>query len=73
MSQRLYHCWHEVKFEDTKGVIRSRKLKRDRKYNSQKKKDKQSSIKHYTHTQKLTDEEHASHLKPGWSQVLRNG
>jgi len=50
MSQRLYHCWHEVKFEDTKGVIRSRKLKRDRKYNSQKKKDKQSSIKHYTHT-----------------------
>jgi hypothetical protein len=31
---------HE-KFEDIKGVIRSRKSKKDRQYNGQKKKDKQ--------------------------------
>ena len=38
-------------FEDTKGVIRSRKSKTDRQYNGQKKKrqkDKQRSTKHYT-------------------------
>jgi hypothetical protein len=38
---------HE-KFEDIKGVIRSRKSKKDRQYNGQKKKDKQRSTKHYT-------------------------
>ena len=39
-------CQH---FEDTKGVIRSRKLK-DRQYNDQMKKDKQRSTKYYTET-----------------------
>ena len=33
-------------FEDTKGVIRFRKLKKDRQHNGQKKKDKQRSTKH---------------------------
>jgi len=35
------------KFEDNKGVIRSRKSK-DRQYNGQKKKDKQRSTKRYS-------------------------
>jgi hypothetical protein len=33
-------------FEDTKGVIRSRKLKKNRQHNNQKKNDKQRSTKH---------------------------
>jgi len=36
------------KFEDTKGVIRSCKSKKDRQYNRQQKKDKQWSTKYYT-------------------------
>ena len=32
--------------KDTKGIIRSRKSKKDRQYNGQKKKDKQRSTKH---------------------------
>jgi hypothetical protein len=40
-----YHSCKE-KFEDTKGVIRSRKSK-DRQYNDQKKKEKQQSTIHY--------------------------
>jgi hypothetical protein len=36
------------KFEDTKGVIRSRKPKKDIQYNGQVKKDKQRSTKHCT-------------------------
>jgi hypothetical protein len=39
------------RFEDTKGVFRSCKWK-DRQYHSQKKKDKQRSIKHYTQNSK---------------------
>ena len=42
--------WQE-EFEDTKGVIRIHKSKKDRQYNSQKEKgpkDKQWSTKHYT-------------------------
>ena len=44
------------KGEDTKGVIRSRKSKKDRQYNGQKKrrqKDKQYSTKHYTENYRL--------------------
>ena len=36
----------QVQFEDTKGVIRIRKSKKNRQDNSQKKKDKQRSTKH---------------------------
>jgi hypothetical protein len=38
----------ENKFEDTKGIIRSRKWKKDRQHNDQKKNDKQLSTKYYT-------------------------
>ena len=43
------------KFEDTKGIIRSRKSKKDRQYNWQKKKDKTI---YKTPHRKLTIEEH---------------
>ena len=45
-------------FEDTKGVIRIRKSKKDRQHNEQKKKDKQQSSKHYT------DNERSSNTNP---------
>jgi len=37
----------EEEVEDTKGVIKIRKSKKDRQHNGQKKKDKQRSTKHY--------------------------
>ena len=36
----------EEQFEDTKGVIRIRKVKKNRQHNGQKKNDKQRSTKH---------------------------
>ena len=36
----------QYKFGDTKGVTRSRKLKKDRQHNGQNKKDKQRFTKH---------------------------
>ena len=42
----MTHSFKE-KFEDTKGVTRSRKSK-DRQHNDQKKKEKQQSTIHYT-------------------------
>jgi hypothetical protein len=44
-------------FEDSKGVIRSRKSKKDRQHNGQKKKDKQRSTKHYAEKLKLEQQE----------------
>jgi hypothetical protein len=38
--------WIPLKNKDTKGIISSRKLKKDRQYNDQE--DKQWSTKHYT-------------------------
>jgi hypothetical protein len=35
--------WSEEEFEDTKGVIRIRKLKKDRQHNDQKKRDKRTN------------------------------
>jgi len=35
--------YEEEEFEDTKGVIRIRKLKKDRQHNGQKKKDKRTN------------------------------
>ena len=49
-------------FEDNKGVIRIRKLRKNRQYNGQKKKDKQRSTKHI-HTTK--DRVTRTPLKPG--------
>jgi hypothetical protein len=43
------------KFEDTKGIIRIRKSKKDRQQNDQKKKDKQRSTKHYTEYLRLSN------------------
>ena len=43
-------------FEDTEGVIRIRILKKNRQHNSQKKKDKERSIKH---THKRANKIHA--------------
>jgi hypothetical protein len=37
-----------LEVEDTKGVFRSPKSKKDRQHNGQNKKDKQRSTKHYT-------------------------
>ena len=42
----------QEEFEDTKGVIRIRKSKKNGQYNGQAKKDKQRSTKH-THKQKI--------------------
>ena len=42
--KRTTNNLHKV-LEDTKGVIRMRKLKRNRQHNGQKKKDKQQSTK----------------------------
>ena len=36
----------QEEFEDTKGAIKSRKVKKDRQYNGQRKKDKGRSTKH---------------------------
>jgi hypothetical protein len=49
-------------FEDTKGVIKIRKSKKNRQHNGQKKKDKQRSTKH---TQKVKDRVMRAPLKPG--------
>jgi hypothetical protein len=43
-------CWKE-KLEDAKGVIRSRKLKKDRQHKSQKKKDKRTNLQIITQTE----------------------
>jgi len=43
--------WTHEEFEDTKGVTRIRKWKKNRQHNDQKKKDKQRSTKH-THKTK---------------------
>ena len=45
---------HEKRFEDTKGVIRSRKSKKDRQYNG-KKKDKRTNNNLQNTTQKIID------------------
>ena len=50
--QTKLHYYEEL--EDTKGVIRIRKLKKDRQHNDQKKKDNQCSTEH-TGTHKTKD------------------
>jgi len=42
-------------FEDTKGVIRSHKSKKDRQHKGQKKKDKRTNNDLNTNTQKIKD------------------
>ena len=45
----------EEEFEDTKGVIRIRKSKKDRQHNDQKKKDKMTKQRSTKHTYKTKD------------------
>jgi hypothetical protein len=51
--------------EDAKGVIRSRKSKKDIQQNSQKKKDKRANNDLQSIHIKLQIEQHEHHLKPG--------
>jgi hypothetical protein len=50
-----YTCDIRRKFEDTKGVIRSCKSKKDRKYNGQKKKNKMTNNDLQNTTQQTKD------------------
>ena len=53
----IVHLFHQYRFENSKGVIKTRISKKNRQYNGQKKKiqmDKQRSTKH---THKTTDRE----------------
>jgi len=58
------------KFEDTKGVIRIRKLKRSRQYNGQRKKDKQWFTKIAKNWLKRTQLETGGELM--WSERVRS-
>jgi hypothetical protein len=51
----------QEKFQDTNGAIRSRKLKKDRQHNCQKKKDKRANNDKQNTAQKLKIEEYESH------------
>jgi hypothetical protein len=53
----------QEKIKHANGVIRSRKLKKDRQHNGQKKKAKRTNIDKQTTTLKLKIEEHESHQK----------
>ena len=55
----------EEEFEDTKGVIRIRKLKQDRQQNGQKKIDKRTNNNLQNITQKTKDRVTRTLLKPG--------
>jgi len=58
--------WHDKKeFEDIKGVIRIRKLKKDRQHNDQKKKDKRTNNDLQNITNKTKDRVTRTPLKPG--------
>jgi len=61
------------KLEDTKGIIRRRKLKKDRQHNGQKKKDKRTNNCLQNTTQKTKDRETRTSLKPKGEHVLRKG
>jgi len=64
----------EEKFEDTKGLIRSRKSKKDRQHNGQRKQKDTGKITIYkTLHRKLMIEKHEPHLKPGRTRVLLKG
>ena len=56
MSIYIVQMINQEKFEDNKEVIRSRKSKKERQYNYQKKKNKQ-----YTLHRKLTIHQHEPH------------
>ena len=55
----------EEEFEDTKGTIRSRKWKKNRHYNGQMKRDKQTNNRPRNSTQKTKDRATRTPLKTG--------
>ena len=58
--------FHQEEFEDTKGIIRIRKSKKDRQHNGQKKTYKRTNIERTTkHTHKAKDRVTRTPLKPG--------
>jgi len=60
-----------IKFEDTKGVIKNCKSKRDRQYNGQRKKNKKTNNDLQNITQKTKDWATRSPQKTrGWTRVL---
>ena len=64
-NNRFYIFCMQEEFEDTKGVIRTHKLKNDRQHNDQKKKYKQPSTKH---THKTKDRATQTPLKT-WGEL----
>jgi hypothetical protein len=58
LDELIKCCKKKKKFEDTKGVIRSCKSKKDRQHNGQKKKDKRKSTIYKTLYRKLKIEQH---------------
>ena len=60
-------------FEDTKGVIRIRKSRKNRQHNGQMKKDKMTTKIYKTLRRKLKNEQHESAKNRGWTKVFRNG
>ena len=63
------------KVEDTKGVIRSRKSKKDRQYNGQKKEDKRTNNILQSTTQKTIDwiEQHELHKQIRMNSGIMDG
>ena len=67
--------YEEEEFEDTKGVIRIRKLK-DRQHNGQKKNDKRTNIDLHVHLalhRKLKIKPHELHIKLGVNSITPEG
>jgi hypothetical protein len=60
----------QEEYEDTKGVIRIHKSKKDRQHIDQKKKDKGQNYNLQNTTQKTNDQQHEPYLKPGVTQVF---
>ena len=63
----------QEEFEDTKGVIRTRKSKKNRRYNGQKKKYKRTNNDLQNIHIKLKIEKHEPIKTPGGIQVPRKG
>jgi hypothetical protein len=69
----MYIMFPEEEFEDTKGIIRIRKSKKDRQHDGQKKKDKRTHnyLENIHITLKI--ELHESHKEPGMNSGAPEG
>jgi hypothetical protein len=63
----------QEELEDTKGVIRIRKSKKNKRHNGWKKKYKRTDNDLQNMHIKLKTEKHEPTKNPGWTQVLRKG